>query len=603
MKPQPTASMTESTSRNKMHAMKNRLILLLFPISGMCHAQATEYIINGNFESGSTPTCWAQGDFASSWESRYRYENGNYLHSPDYYDNSVVFPFGNCTGGFGVADGFLKPTVGAKSGTRFMGLGTYELIQQQYSSDLVPDLHYTVSMEVILSDMYPSSWNGTGRVKVGLAKNKVKYKNETGDQCSENYVTYKDEPFQDIRIIGTFDLNMASNPTSEGWKRISASFRAWENIAAYDWFFIDVEIPGYTPGSDPYSCAGDYIFVDDVSMKRAQFCFSPCSPDLGPITHGVLPDAMLANGFNPQLGYGPFDLLIENAIGIDFRVYGDWQSNAPIWEQHAFDPNGLKDVGFPDYQLYWIGEDANGNVFQQSGSYWYYLKMWNCLPGNMIVYEQRSLTYAVGTGNYVQPPDIVNYELNDCCDEYAFFQNTSFAGYYQKDVEDFITAGANVTGGSSGPVLVSAGANVLFHAGNVINLEPGFSVASGGVFAAAISNCIYGDLRSMAQSRRIIRELAPDEAHGFNSLEECITAWPNPSGAGRVQVLIHPQKGMEQESLVKLIISSMNGRVIKEVMAQQGQVVDLMFPESGVYMVRAVDSDQRTFDVEKVVIL
>lgn len=60
---------------------------------------------------------------------------------------------------------------------------------------------------------------------------------------------------------------------------------------------------------------------------------------------------------------------------------------------------------------------------------------------------------------------------------------------------------------------------------------------------------------------------------------------------------------MEQESLVKLIISSMNGRVIKEVMAQQGQVVDLMFPESGVYMVRAVDSDQRTFDVEKVVII
>lgn len=105
-----------------------------------------------------------------------------------------------------------------------------------------------------------------------------------------------------------------------------------------------------------------------------------------------------------------------------------------------------------------------------------------------------------------------------------------------------------MTGGSSGPVLVSAGANVLFHAGNVINLEPGFSVASGGVFAAVISNCIYGDLRSMAQSRRIIRELAPDEAHGFNSLEECITAWPNPSGAGRVQVLMHPQKGWNKKA-------------------------------------------------------
>lgn len=468
---------------------------------------------------------------------------------------------------------------------------------------MAPGLHYTVSMEVVLSDIFPSSWNGTGRLKVGLAKNRVQYKIETNAdlRCTEDYVTYEDGLFQDIRIIGSFDLNMTAYPPAEGWKRISASFRAWDNIDAYDWFFIDVEIPGYNPPSIPSNnCFGDFVYVDDVSLKRAEFCTSPCSPDLGPITHSTLPDAMVANGYNPQLGIGPFNMLIENAMGIDFRVFADWQFNAPIWQQYAFDPNGLKDAGWPDYQLYWIGEDANGNVFPQSGSYWYYLKMWNCLPANMIVYQQQSLTYLVGSGNFEQPPDIVNYELDDCCDDHAYFQNTTFTGYFRKDVHDHITAGENVTAGTQGPVVVSSNANVLFHAGNAINLEPGFSVSPGGIFNAVISDCIYGDVKNMGPSRRVHLE---KDLGRHDGVAEGITAWPNPSVDGRVHVMVRSQDAPDKSVPIKLIAISMNGRVVTEVAARQGQVEDLVFPESGVYMVRAMDATQHTLGVVKVVVL
>lgn len=296
-------------------------------------------------------------------------------------------------------------------------------------------------------------------------------------------------------------------------------------------------------------------------------------------------------------------MLIENAIGIDFRVFADWQFNAPIWEQYAFDPNGLKDAGWPDYQLYWIGEDANGNVFPQSGSYWYYLKMWNCLPANMIVYQQQSLTYLVGSGNFEQPPDIVNYELDDCCDDHAYFQNTTFTGNFRKDVHDFITAGENVTAGTQGPVVVSSSANVLFHAGNAINLEPGFSVASGGVFTAVISDCIYGEVKSMGPARRPRPELLPDGDLAYEHVAEGIMAWPNPSVDGRVHVMVRPQATAEKAGPVRLIAISMNGRIVTEVAARQGQVEDLVLPDSGVYMVRAVDAAQRTLGVVKVVVL
>lgn len=593
--------------------MRNQLLLLLIPIAGLCHAQATEYILNGNFEAGTIPSCWAQGDHATNWVSEKQYDavNLNYFNSPDYYDNSINFPVGNCIGTIGLASGFPKLSIGARSGNRYMGIGTYELIQQEYVSSLVPGLHYTVSMEVVLSNLFPSAWNGTGRLKVGLAKNRVHYANSANPNnvCTEGYVSYQDGLFQDIQIIGSFDLDMAAYPPAEGWKRISASFRAWDNIDAYDWFFIDVEIPGYNPPSSPSdNCFGDFVYVDDVSLKRAEFCTSPCSPSHGPLTYwryvnnvptyGVPPTSVIVGGSAGQSFY----LYVENAMGIDLTVFNSWGEE--IYNQYAFDPNGLKDISHPDYWFSWTGEDHNGNYLYPGNTVLVYnLRMWNCNPGSLVNHIGNELAYVPSNLNNVQGYDIVNYELNDCCEDHAYFQNTTFTGPYRKDVHDFITAGANVTTGTQGPVIVSSGANVLFHAGNAVNLEPGFSVASGGVFNAVISDCIYGEVKSMGPARRPRPELLPDGDLEYHHVAGGITAWPNPSVDGRVHVMVWPQGAPDDAGPIRLIAISMNGRVVTEVAARQGQVEDLIFPESGVYMVRAVDAAQHTLGVVKVVVL
>jgi hypothetical protein len=167
-------------------------------------------------------------------------------------------------------------------------------------------------------------------------------------------------------------------------------------------------------------------------------------------------------------------------------------------------------------------------------------------------------------------------------------------------VHDHITAGENVTAGTQGPVVVSSNANVLFHAGNAINLEPGFSVASGGIFNAVISDCIYGDVKNMGPSRRVHLE---KDLGRHDGVAEGITAWPNPSVDGRVHVMVRSQDAPDKSVPIKLIAISMNGRIVTEVAARQGQVEDLVFPESGVYMVRAMDAAQHTLGVVKVVVL
>jgi hypothetical protein len=493
-----------------------------------------------------------------------------------------------------------------------MGIGTYELLQQAYVSSLVPGQHYTVSMEVVLSSLFPSTWSGTGRLKVGLAKNRVKYKSEvnSNDLCTANYVSYEDSPLQDIRIIGSFDLDMSAYPPSEGWKRIAASFRAWDNIDSYDWLFIDVEIPDYTPNSSPsVDCFGDFVYIDEVSLKRAEYCSSPCTPSLGALTYwryvnnvptyGVPPTGVTVGGTGAQSFY----MYVENAMGIDFTVFNRWTGEV-LYNQYAFDPNGLKDSGHIDYWFTWTGEDNNGNYLYPSTTVLVYnLRMWNCSPGSLVNYIGNELAYVPSNLNSVQSYDIVNYDLDDCCDDYAYFQNTTFTGVFREDVDDFITAGENVTTGTQGPVVVASNANVLFHAGSAVNLEPGFSVASGGVFNVAISDCIYGDVEKNRRSPRNRPVFQQNGGIASDGVPEGIGAWPNPSLDGRVHVMIPSRGELDSAAPIRLIVNAVNGAFVSETTANFGQVEDLLFLEAGVYVVRAVDASQNTLGVVKVVVL
>lgn len=577
-------------------------------------AQATEYIINGDFESGNLPHCWAQGDYASNWETNRKYDTYQnyqlYLHSPDYFDNTMNFYNENCSGEYGNSDGASKLNIGAYSGNRYMGLSTYELIQQEYNSSLVPGRHYTVSFEAMLGTEFPSTWSGTSTIKIYLAKSKVKYRsqNDASEFCTEDYVTYQDGLFQDIREIGSLELNIADYPPADGWKRVQASFRAWDNIDAYSWFIIDVVKNNYSPGSFSFDCVGDYVYIDNVSMQNAEFCSSHCSPDLGPITYwrnvdntptyGVPPTGVIVGGSPGQSFY----LFIENAIGIDFTVINGWGEE--IYSRYAFEPDGLHDVGFPDYWFSWNGEDQNGNfLYPEVDVLVYNLTIWNCDPGSTISYLGNELLYTPSNLDNVDGGDIVDYELDDCCDDHAYFQNTTFNSLFRKDVNDFITAGTNVTTGTQGPVVVSSNANVLFHAGSEINLLPGFTVSSGGIFHAVISDCVYGSTKMSRPSRRSSVEKDIIESAEVYQSGNSIQVWPNPSLSEILHVRVNAALAPEHTGRAKINILSVTGNLISQHEIDINVIEDVYFPTKGVYLLKAYDIHDQILGTVKVVVL
>ena len=569
--------------------------LLIMSIS--LFGQSTDYINNGDFESGPTPYCYAEAENASFWKDRMVRDGNRYMHSPDLFDYNVTFTASVCLDG--QVGGFTKLTIPGHSGNRYMGMAAYELLQQQYNNTLVPGQHYTISMEIVLSNEFPSNWSGgNSRLNVYLAKSEVKYQseNDANKYCTSDYVNHTSGVFQDIHKVASFEPSIQDYPTAEGWKRVSGSFRAWDNIDDYDWFVIELEIIDYDPPvGASNNCAGDYIFIDDVSMKNAEFCDSPCAPSLGAISYWRYVDNQVVYN-DPPTGVivggsagQSFYFYAQNAIGIDFTVFNGWGGES-IYNQYAFDPNGLKDVGYDDYWFTWNGEDHNGNfLYPGNDVFVYNLKLWNCGPGNMINYIGEELLYVPSNLNNVAGYDIVNYSLDNCCEDHAYYQNTTFNGYFRKDVVDHITAGNNVTSGPQGPVVVTSSGNVLFHAGEAVNLEPGFTVANGGEFSAVISDCIYGDVKNSLEDRRIVLEsgFVHDEE---NPADYIVKLWPNPTIDGAVHVWVEPQEHNKHEPINLAIMSTVGG-LVSELETYSRVEAILHIPSSGVYFIHVFDSN------------
>lgn len=504
----------------------------------------TNLIRNGNFEAGQAPDCWGQADRADYWQSAVVSSGALMYHSPDYYDDDVNFyAASQCTAPYGQGVGEPRYASNAYAGDRYIGMGAYELIQQHLNQVPEPNDWYTVSLYIAPNfDPFDGLWQGgTGRLKVGLAKDEVAYQSGSNDAvCTQPFVSYA-YPFlggQDIMTIGSLDLDINLFAGGITWKRVSFSFRAPSpNIGDFDFLFIEVQVPGFGGSSTPddQACIGDFVYIDEVALVRSEACWSICSPEPQPISHTALPHAMTANAWNPDyVEIQPFLMNISGAIGIDFRVYASWQFSATLWEQHAFDVNGLKDPGYPDYQLSWIGELADGSTLPAMHGYLYDLTIWNCDPGETKHYVGEYLYYEVGNGEFIQAEDIRIFELADCCEDFKYYQNITFADYSRTAVHEFITAGSAVTNGPQGPVVVASTAFVDFYAGESINLMPGFSVEFGGVYRGKITDCsIYSSKSLVNRGRLPIRGMI----HHNN---RSISAFPNPTNDGSVTIQVPP---------------------------------------------------------------
>jgi hypothetical protein len=573
--------------------------------------QAQNIIQNGGFEIGTLPTAWAQTALLENWESRSAlynpFQNGSWGHSPDYFDDNMIFNTAIEPDG-GMRNGVPPLNIDANTGTRFIGMDNYELIQQKYfNNSLQERRYYTISMWIRPSSLY---FDGTTNLKVILSNNRVNYANSQNyseyDNCTQDYRTLTN--IGNSLVVGSWSINLATYSSSE-WTRIATTFYVDENVnESYSWLNLSTE--------NNSSCDGQYIFIDDVSFRLAGDCASDCAPELGQTSIGTLPTLMIADGYcagSPNCAECPdrytgacqppcnefegnavnchccpvqfFQLIVQNAIGVNFWVYAR-DSHATIhYEQHSFDANGLK-FGEQDYfVLQWMGRTMSGDHLP-AGIYDYELEVWNCAPSSQQIFE-GFFYYEVGSQYFAQPPNVVNSLLASeyCCPFNKYFQNITFDGMVVEGAESYITAGFSVTTGVPGLVLVPQTANVEFRAGDEINIEPGFVVQPGGVFEAIITDCVYGT-KSVVQTppQYAFVHMAPYD----RAVELNVSIYPNPTD-GIFTVALPAEIG-EAEVIVRDAL----GRIMfTHVCRSSTEIMEFSHFSKGMYILEVLVNGER----------
>lgn len=353
------------------------------------------------------------------------------------------------------------------------------------------------------------------------------------------------------------------------------------------------------------------MFIDDVSFKQAAECASDCAPDLGTTSVGTLPTLMIADGYCPGALYCAecsdrytgaceppcnefesgavdchccpvqfFQLIVRNAIGVNFWVYARNNHGVIHYEQHSFDANGLTFAEQDYFVLQWMGRTMGGQHLP-AGIYDYELEIWNCDPGSQRTYAGY-FYYEVGSQYFAQPPNHVNglLDTEDCCPYSKYFQNFTFNGVVNEGAESFITAGYAVTSGTPGFVVVPITADVTFRAGDAINLEPGFLVQPGGNFEALITDCAYSPKsRPYAPPQYAFVHMAPYD----RPTSETISVYPNPT---RERATVAMPKEFEGATIV--VRDGLGRPLLTRISSNVNEMIDFTGLAKGMYIVEVL---------------
>lgn len=505
-------------------------------------------IFNSSFENedgSGYPTGEGEVDSLHSWESKIH----GTVHSPDWIYNNLGTAF--------------SPAPTPASGKGIVGMAPYELIQQNFrNEDMKNNTYYILSMYIYLYTSTPGGTTTNSSLHCYLAGSDLDYLNN--NQCTPGYVTHTPNVKQQI---ASFDINTTNYPNTNGWTRISKVFRSPPNNSFWDYFVIDLRENNYTNDGLSTSCEDGYIFIDDVSIEEVDQCGRVCSPTLGAIQYSTMPNAMFANG-------GGFTMLIKNAIGIDFTVFDEW--GGEMYNQKAYDPNGLIDTGYPDYYFSWTGQKPDGSLFPQD-LYVYQLRLWNC------EYDQTytsTLMYLTSSGYAIQGWDIQIETLNDCCPQYLEVQDKEyFSGLSVEKADVSITAGENFTTAYPvGPVICRNGSDVKYVSAE-INILPGFSVESGASYHAILTtHCSDGYVRSGGRNRS---DLQTVQVAALS--ETAFIVQPNPSSNG----LFNIKSNVSSEGILSIDLYNSMGQLIKKIDSGfESMELDLGSYNTGIYFLR-----------------
>lgn len=542
-------------------------------------------------------TAYSQNLVPNSSFEQYEYESSSsYLPSADgqieetkywkkfntsdwYGDNSGYFKgyFDPTSSSYsGGANGNIMP---AHTGNRFIGFGSCEGAQVQLT-DNIDEMHW----------VNISFWfSPRGRCNTQLNAYLLK------QQADSNALANCTVPAMgsSIHFEMNIDATYSGDYTPGRWYYVQFEPKLVTNDE-YEWLAIKGENISGALGSY------NYVYIDDISITQMDFCDNICAKSNGGVTAtSIIPNAMIGNyGLN-------FFATFQNANELTFRVFNRW--GCLIYESYNYDPNSLVDPGYDDFAIVWNG---NRNIINPC----------NTSYADVIVPDLYTITinatsctgadyYYIGDLTVVDiySPPAVPYPATqnsevDCCPTDKYYQNHDFYSNSRTDVDNAIIAGSNVTGGTTGPVIVHVNANVKFYAGNAINLEPGFSIESGGLFSAYIQPC--GQTERM-YSPRSLREQYENMRKNINEdsiavrLYSKIKIAPNPN-AGQFTITGLNTNDFRENSVIT--ITNMYGSIVYKTETTGSSIsVDLSMLSKGIYLVK-VENYLQKIQIEKIVI-
>ncbi len=560
--------------------MKLKLLIFFF-ISSTLKISSQNLIKNGDFEMIRSGESYPQGDdFAlldrlQFWESRTSDDLNpdpileEFFHSPDWiYNNRGSSP------NQGVS---LPP----KFGNGMIAMYEHELIQQNIGNQIEFGKKYQISFYYYLgqSGVFSDYDFSNTVLKVYLSKNRMKYKNEglinfqvqsPEDYCTEDYISYKSplggEP-ETIEIINEPDyftlIQGGTYDNTKNWIKFSKIIEIpypegciQEPIqpnCGYNWFVLALESKEYLGDSD---CQDGYLFIDRLSMHKADGCEIECREPLNDIeinmisrnicqggeiefestSEGGFFDAIndfLADFVNGSASYPEvaFGVSIKNAIGYRFTVFS--RESEIIYERQEYDVNGLRDPGEDDYWIQWKGDDPILQMISFD-SYTFTIEAWNCEDAE--VYYDYLIYVGVPDGIPTKPR-VGEVDDHNCCPDRLYIQNKLYFSPETVKAATSISAGFDVD-----PDPTALQGNVTFvnipsYSPTVEYIAPNifldFGFVSGPNFTATIGECELYAFRYSSSDRNIYfnedkKNIYSEDSAYYNNA----AIYPNPIKSG-----------------------------------------------------------------------